>query len=64
MRRSAIHALNLDEFERYDDEALRRTRRAPSGDREWLVDFLPPGEREELLAPEVVRRAAQRRMRS
>ena len=57
-------ALDLDELEGDDDEGLGRARGAAGRDGEALVHLALAGEREELLAPEVVRRAAQRRMRS
>ena len=53
------HALDLHQLKWYDDEALRRARRAPGRDRELLRHLLLTGEREELLAPEVVRGATR-----
>ena len=51
-------ALDLDELEGDDDEGLGRARGAAGRDGEALVHLALAGEREELLAPEVVRGAA------
>ena len=56
------HALDLHQLKWYDDEALRRARRAPGRDRELLRHLLLPGERKELLAPEVIRSAIRTRI--
>lgn len=55
--RASGRALDFDELERHDDEALRRAREAPGERREALRHLRLAAVLQQRLAPEVVSRA-------